>query len=181
MHLLPVASLSPGVSLLLTVLSLIGFFRGVQFAWNRLHLPSYAVTALLLAQSHLLLLAAIWVGATGVLAELRGLLLAGAALYLLVQQPNTHKFVRLGVGSVTLAALAGVPLTATFAGRAGLYTAWLADGRWPGARFGAAARAADHGRDLAAALATCHIEPGKSHLTRLATRSRADCASGGIV
>ena len=131
MHLLPVAQLSPGVSLLLTVLSLIGFFRGVQFAWNRLHLPSYAVTALLLAQSHLLLLAAIWVGATGVLAELRGLLLAGAALYLLVQQPNTHKFVRLGVGSVTLAALAGVPLTATFAGRAGLYTAWLADGRWP--------------------------------------------------
>ncbi|MEZ4592593.1 MAG: hypothetical protein R3D55_15825 [Chloroflexota bacterium] len=131
LRLLPVAQLSPGVSLLLTVLSLIGFFRGVQFAWNRLHLPGYAVTALLLAQSHLLLLAAIWVGAAGVLAELRGLLLAGAALYLLVQQPNTHKFVRLGVGSVTLATLAGVPLTATFAGRAGLYTAWLADGRWP--------------------------------------------------
>ena len=31
---------------------------------------------------------------------------------------------------VILAALAGVPLTATFASRAGLYTSWLADGRW---------------------------------------------------
>ncbi|MBK7896462.1 MAG: hypothetical protein WAS33_10580 [Candidatus Promineifilaceae bacterium] len=131
LRLLPVTQLSPGVSLLLTVLSLVGFFRGVQLAWNRLHLPGYAVTALLLAQSHLLLLAAIWVGAAGVLAELRGLLLAGGALYLLVQQPGTHRFVRLGVGSVALASLAGVPLTATFAGRAGLYAAWLADGRWP--------------------------------------------------
>ena len=130
-RLLPVAQLSPGVSLLLTVLSLIGFFRGIQFAWNRLHLPSYAVTALLLAQSHLLLLAAIWVGAAGVLAELRGILLAGGAFYLLVQQPGRHKIVRLGVGSIVLATLAGAPLTATFAGRAGLYTAWLADGRWP--------------------------------------------------
>ena len=129
-RLLPVAELSPGISLLLTVLGLVGFMRGVLLAWNRLHLPSYAVTALLLAQSHLLLLAAIWVGAAGVLAELRAILLAGAALYLLAQQPTTHKLVRTAVGAVILAALAGVPLTATFASRAGLYTSWLADGRW---------------------------------------------------
>ncbi|GJM40933.1 MAG: hypothetical protein DHS20C20_12150 [Ardenticatenaceae bacterium] len=129
-RLLPVAQLSPGISLLLTVLGLVGFFRGVQLSWNRLHLPSYAVTALLLAQSHLLLLAAIWVGVAGVLAELRGVLLAGSALYLLVQHPTTHKFIRTAVGSVVLASLAGAPLTATFASRAGLYAVWLADGRW---------------------------------------------------
>ncbi|WP_420645366.1 hypothetical protein [Candidatus Leptofilum sp.] len=129
-RLLPVAQLSPGVSLLLTVLGLVGFFRGVQLAWNRLHLPGYAVTALLLAQSHLLLLAAIWVGVAGVLAELRTILLAGGALYLLVQQPTIHNYVRTAVGSVALASLAGAPLTATFASRAGLYSSWLADGRW---------------------------------------------------
>ncbi len=129
-RLLPVAQLSPGVSLLLTVLGLVGVFRGVQLAWNRLHLPSYAVTALLLAQSHLLLLAAIWVGTAGVLAELRAILLAGSALYLLVLRPTTHKFVRTAVGSIILATLAGAPLTATFASRAGLYAIWLADGRW---------------------------------------------------
>jgi hypothetical protein len=131
LRLLPVAQLSPGISLLLTVLGLVGFMRGVQLAWNRLHLPGYAVTALLLAQSHLLLLAAIWVGAAGVLAELRVLLLAGSTLYLLAMQPAAQKWVRLGIGGLALAALAGLPLTAGFASRAGLYAIWLQDGRWP--------------------------------------------------
>jgi hypothetical protein len=129
-RLLPVAQLSPAVSLLLTVLALIGFMHGIQLAWNRLHLPSYAVAALLLAQSHLLLLAAIWVGAAGVVAELRVLLLAGGVLYLLVMQPAAHRWLRLAAGGVSLAALAGLPLTAGFASRAGLYAIWLTDGRW---------------------------------------------------
>jgi hypothetical protein len=130
LRLLPVAQLSPGVSLLLTVFGLVGFMRSVQLAWNRLHLPGYAVTALLLAQSHLLLLAAIWVGAAGVAAELRVLLLAGGTLYLLVTQPNGQKWLRWVLGGTALAALAGLPLTAGFASRAGLYAIWLADGRW---------------------------------------------------
>ena len=130
LRLLPVAELSPGVSLLLTVLGLVGFMRGVWLAWGRLHLPSYAVTALLLAQAHLLLLAAIWVGSVGVVAEIRVLLLAGSVLYLLVTQPNQQRWLRLAAGGVALAALAGLPLTAGFASRAGLYAIWLADGRW---------------------------------------------------
>lgn len=130
LRLLPVAQLSPGISLLLTALALVGFMRGIQLAWNRLHLPGYAVTALLLAQSHLLLLSAIWVGAAGVAAELRVLLLGGGTLYLLVTQTPGQKWLRLAVGGVALAALAGLPLTAGFASRAGLYTIWLADGRW---------------------------------------------------
>ncbi|MCC6607193.1 MAG: hypothetical protein IT327_28555 [Anaerolineae bacterium] len=129
-RLLPVAQLSPALSLLLTVLALVGFMHGLQLAWNRLHLPGYAVTALLLGQSHLLLLAAIWVGEGGVAAELRVLLLAGGALYLLVSQPMTQHWLRWTVGGVALAALAGLPLTAGFASRAGLYAIWLADGRW---------------------------------------------------
>ncbi|MCB8980431.1 MAG: hypothetical protein H6657_23720 [Ardenticatenaceae bacterium] len=129
-RLLPVAQLSPAISLLLTVLALVGFMHGLQLAWNRLHLPSYAVTALLLAQGHLLLLAAIWVGEPGVAAELRVLLLAGGALYLLVSQPSGNRWLRLVVGGIALAALAGLPLTAGFASRAGLYAIWLADGRW---------------------------------------------------
>lgn len=130
LRLLPVTQLSPAISLLLTVLALIGFMHGLQLAWNRLHLPGYAVTALLLAQSHLLLLAAIWVGQPGVAAELRVLLLAGGALYLLVSQPTANRWLRWAVGGVALAALAGLPLTAGFASRAGLYAIWLADGRW---------------------------------------------------
>ena len=129
-RLLPVAQLSPAISLLLTVLALIGFMHGLQLAWNRLHLPGYAVTALLLGQSHLLLLAAIWVGQPGVAAELRVLLLAGGALYMLVSQPTANRWLRWAVGGVALAALAGLPLTAGFASRAGLYAIWLADGRW---------------------------------------------------
>ena len=129
-RLLPVAQLSPAVSLLLTVLALFGFMHAIQLAWNRLHLPGYAVTALLLGQSHLLLLAAIWVGTAAVVAELRVLLLAGGTLYLLVQQPTMHRWLRLLAGGVALAALAGLPLTAGFASRAGLYAIWLADGRW---------------------------------------------------
>ena len=93
-------------------------------------MPGYAVTALLLAQSHLLLLAAIWVGVAGVAAELRVLLLAGSTLYLLVTQPPGQKWLRWVLGGTALAALAGLPLTAGFASRAGLYAIWLADGRW---------------------------------------------------
>ena len=129
-RLLPVAQLSPGVSLLLTVLGLVGFGRGIQLAWNRLHLPSYAITAVLLAQTHLLLLAAIWVGTAGVVAELRVLLLAGGTLYLLLAHPPRQKWLRIVPGGVALTALAGLPPTAGFASRAGLYTAWLMDGRW---------------------------------------------------
>lgn len=130
LRLLPVSQLSPGVALLLTVLGLVGFMRGIQLAWNRLHLPAYAVKALLLAQSHLLLLAAIWVGAAGVVAELRVLLLAGGALYLLVAQPDGHKLVQTAVASAALASLAGVPLMASFASRASLYAVWSMNGRW---------------------------------------------------
>lgn len=130
LRLVPVAQLSPGISLLLTVLGLVGVMRGVQLAWNRLHLPGYAVTALLLAQSHLLLLAAIWVGVAGAAAELRVLLLAGGTLYLLVTQPGTPGWLRLPVGGVAVASLAGLPLTAGFASRSGLYAIWVADGRW---------------------------------------------------
>ena len=130
LRLLSVAELSPGISLLLTALGLVGFMQAVRLAWGRLHLPSYAVAALLLAQSHLLLLSAIWVGATGVVAELRVLLLAGGTLTLLVAQPNGQRWLRLGTGGIALAALVGMPLTAGFSSRAGLYARLLADGRW---------------------------------------------------
>lgn len=130
LRLLPVAELSPGVSLLLTVLALVGFMQGIRLAWGRLHLPSYAVSALMLAQAHLLLLAALWVGSSGVVAELRVLLLAGGTLFLIVAQPTKLRWLRFIVGGLALAALAGLPLTASFASRASLYANWLADGRW---------------------------------------------------
>ncbi len=130
LRLLPVAKLSPGVSLLLTVLSLVGFMQGIRLAWGRLHLPNYAITALLLAQAHLLLLAAIWVGSDGVAAELRVLLLAGGTLFLIAAQPKTARWLCLSAGGLAMAALAGLPLTASFASRASLYANWLADGRW---------------------------------------------------
>lgn len=130
LRLLPVAELSPGVSLLLTVLALVGFMQGIRLAWGRLHLPSYAVSALLLAQAHLLLLAALWVGSSGVIAELRILLLAGGTLFLIVAQPATLRWLRFIAGSLALAALAGLPLTASFASRASLYANWLTNGRW---------------------------------------------------
>jgi hypothetical protein len=130
LRLLPVTQLSPSVSLLLTVLALVGFMQGIRLAWGRLHLPSYAVTALLLAQAHLVLLSAIWVGSVGVVAELRVLLLAGGTLYLMVAHPDRQRWLRLAAGGLALAALAGLPLTAAFASRATLYANWLANGRW---------------------------------------------------
>lgn len=130
LRLLPVAQLSPSLSLLLTVLGLVGLMRSIWLAWGRLHLPSYAVAALLLAQAHLLVLAAIWVGMAGVVAELRVLLLSGGTLALLAARPSGNRWLRLIVGSIALAALAGLPLTAAFASRASLYARWLADGRW---------------------------------------------------
>ncbi|MCP4417945.1 MAG: hypothetical protein GY805_15090 [Chloroflexi bacterium] len=130
LRLLPVAEFNPGPSLLLTVLALVGFMQAIRLACGRLHLPSYAVAALLLAQAHLLLLSAIWVGSSGVVAELRVLLLAGGTLCLIVAQPNGQRWSRLVSGGLALAALAGLPLTATFASRATLYANWLANGRW---------------------------------------------------
>jgi hypothetical protein len=65
-----------------------------------------------------------------VAAELRVLLLAGTVFYLLVTRPIGPKWLRWILGGTALAALAGLPLTAGFASRAGLYAIWLADGRW---------------------------------------------------
>jgi hypothetical protein len=98
--------------------------------WEQLHLPLTAVACLAAAQTHLLLLTAVWGGTAGAFATLRVLLLAGTILFLAASQPLTpSRWWRAIAPGIALAALAGVPLTAGLAGQAALYQGLSLDGR----------------------------------------------------
>ena len=125
-----------GYSLFLTAFGLLGLLVGLRRAWSD-QTPGRMAAALLLAQVNLAGLALVWVGAVVAVTEARALILVGGILFLADtggRVPGLGAFVgkvlRL-VGPVTaLATLAGLPLLTGFAGRAGLYTAWWASGRY---------------------------------------------------
>lgn len=122
---------SMNYALLLTALALLGFLRGLRLAWAYLQEPVALAAALALVQSSIILMAGIWAGPAAVIAEVRVLLLAVGMLFLMGGQRLTRARWWRAVGAViVLAALAGLPLTAGFAGRAALYDAWLANGRF---------------------------------------------------
>lgn len=128
-------------SLFLTAFGLLGLLLALRLAWSHLASPRRMVAALALAQTHLVLLAGVWVGAEAAVAEARVLLLATAVLLLATRWPAAVPAteaarwwrglpLRMVGPVVALAALAGLPLTAGFAGRSGLYGAWLQNGRY---------------------------------------------------
>lgn len=125
-----VESLAPGQDaaylLVTTALGLIGMLVGISIAWMYVASPDRALSGLALAQAGIVVLAAGWVGATGVLAASRILLLGIGGLYLAARwSPRKLPWPAI----VPLLALAGFPLTAGNAGLVELYDAWLTDQR----------------------------------------------------
>ncbi|NKQ35561.1 MAG: hypothetical protein HF973_08095 [Chloroflexi bacterium] len=117
--------------LLLTAMALLGYLRGVRLTWARLHLPGSAITAILFAQAQLIILAGLWAGPTAVLALTQALILTAGILTLAAGQPiNRRRWWRAVAPALALAALAGLPLTASFVGLSALYDTWLANDRF---------------------------------------------------
>lgn len=114
----------------LTLLGLLGLFVAAYRAWSHPDAPGRVAAALVMAQASLVLLAGMWSGPEAVVAEGRVLLLAGGLLLLAAPAlKEADPLFRLGPLLAALA-LAGIPLTAGFRGRALLYGAWQEEGRW---------------------------------------------------
>ena len=130
-RLVAVTPISMAYILLLTAWALLGYLRGLRLGWAYLQEPAGMAASLALVQSSVILLAGVWAGPAAVIAEVRVLVLAVGTLFLIDGRPFSRRRWWRAVGPmVALAALAGVPLTAGFAGRAALYDAWLANGRF---------------------------------------------------
>ena len=121
----------------MTLIGLLVVLLGLRRVWAHLAEPAPMGMGLLLVQIGWLLLAALWAGPAAATAEARVLALAAGFLFLAVRGVRADtadpvgRGLRLAGWLLALAALAGLPLTAGFNGRAGLYTAWLTAGGWP--------------------------------------------------
>jgi flagellar basal body-associated protein FliL len=110
-----------------TIFGLLGVLIGLRRAWSGMAKPMRAVAGLAQVQVNIAFLAAVWGGREAALAETR-LLLAVAVLYLAAGRLQARW--QLIGPVVALAALAGLPLTAGFAGLSALYSAWWGNGRF---------------------------------------------------
>ena len=122
-----------GYGLFLTLFGLLGMFMGVRRAWAA-ESPLALAGAVALVQANLAGLVLVWVGPDVAVGEARVLVLA-VGLFILIGHRLTQINADLRFGRqvgwlVVLAGLSGLPLLAGFAGRAGLYAAWLSDGRF---------------------------------------------------
>ena len=113
----------------LTLVALLGMLWSANAAWQHSDDRPRMAALLGVGQAGLVLLAGTWAGPDAILAEARVLLLAGGVLLVAAQLTGTDLLARLGP-LLALAALAGLPLTAGFAGRTAVYDAWLDGGRW---------------------------------------------------
>jgi hypothetical protein len=113
----------------LTLAGLLGLLWAAYQAWSQRQRPVALATALILGEASLLVLLAVWGGQEAFLAETRVLLLAGGALLLAAGSEEQGAWQQLAL-IPAVAALAAFPLTAGFAGRGALYTAWLASDQW---------------------------------------------------
>ena len=122
-----------------TLLALLLVLGGLRRAWASLTNPALFGMALALVVSGFLVLGGMWAGPAALVAEGRVLALAVGALFLAgpVRRDlltGRDGWLRYGLGLLSwmlaLAALAGLPLTAGFNGRAPLYQSWLAMNGW---------------------------------------------------
>jgi len=119
-----------GFALPLTLLGLLGLFAAAYRAWSHPDAPGRVAAVLVMGQASLILLAGTWSGPEAVVAEGRALLLAGGVLLLAAPAlKEADPLFRLGPLLAALA-MAGLPLTAGFRGRALLYGSWQEEGRW---------------------------------------------------
>ncbi|MDX1664738.1 MAG: proton-conducting transporter membrane subunit [Candidatus Promineifilaceae bacterium] len=123
----------------LTLIALLTLLVAAAQMWRRR--SAQAIIALLvLAQSGIILLSAVWGDADATLAEARVLLLAGGLLFLVsgyssAREPapagsSTTQLIMQSALLFAVATLAGFPPTAGFSGRAAVYSAWLDAGHW---------------------------------------------------
>lgn len=129
-RLLAAGEVGLGHALLLTGVGLISLLAGAVFAWIHMRQQGRLITALLLAQSSLLLLTGTWAGASALLAEAIVLAAAAAVFYLTRLLPGAPAIPVTISRLLAAAALAGLPLFAAFSGRAALYNGWLAHERY---------------------------------------------------
>jgi hypothetical protein len=115
----------------LTALGLLGLLVGVAMSWSVAADKARAVAALALGHASIVLLVGMWAGGEALLLEARVLLIGTGLLFLSTVAQNGDRPAWYTAGTmVAVAALAGLPFTAGFTGRAALYNAWLADGRF---------------------------------------------------
>ena len=117
-----------GFALPLTLLGLLGLFAAAYRAWSHPNAPERVAAVLVMGQASLILLAGMWAGPEAAVAEGRVLLLATGLL--LLAAPALKEARPLFRAGPLLAALAmaGMPLTAGFRGRALLYSTWQGEG-----------------------------------------------------
>lgn len=113
--------------LVITIFGLLGMLMGLRQTWGQLLYPKRAMTSLAQLQANLAFLVVLWGGPEVALGEIR-LLLAVVILYLAVGRLQASW--QLTGPLVALVSLIGLPLTAGFAGRASLYSAWGENGRF---------------------------------------------------
>ncbi len=113
----------------LTLAGLIGLLWAAYQAWSQRRQPPALAMALVLGEASLLTLLAAWSGAEAVLAQTRVLLLGAGLLLLATGGEKRSPWQRLAL-IPSLAALAAFPLTAGFAGRGALYSAWATSENW---------------------------------------------------
>jgi hypothetical protein len=99
---------------------------GAGFAWIHLTSSGHVALAAIMVQISIVLLAGMWTSGWAVVAETRILILATGGLALIHHRAE-RRFV--WVKALFIAAFAGLPLTAGFDSRVGLYKSWLDDGR----------------------------------------------------
>jgi hypothetical protein len=115
----------------LTALGLLGLLVGVAMSWSVAADKTRAVAALALGHASVVLLVGMWAGGEALLLEARVLLIGTGVLFLSTVAQQSDRPAWYAAGPVlAVAAVAGLPLTAGFTGRAALYNAWLADGRF---------------------------------------------------
>lgn len=120
-----------GFSLPLTALGLLGLLVGATMGWSVAGDKTRAAAALALGHASLTFLVGMWAGGEALLAEARVLLVGGGLLFLAAAAQNVGRPAWFVAGPLlAVASLAGLPLTAGFAGRAALYNTWLENGRF---------------------------------------------------
>lgn len=123
--------ISAGYSLFLTAFALLGLLLSAYRAWIRLNVPYRQLAALAAAEASMLLLVGVWAGPEALATETRVMVLALGILFVAAsQEPARMVWWQKIPAWIALGSMAGLPLTAAFAGRIALYGSWLTGGRF---------------------------------------------------
>ncbi|UCG25399.1 MAG: hypothetical protein JSW55_05225, partial [Chloroflexota bacterium] len=121
----PAGAHDAGFLAVATSFGLLGILIGITVAWMYVASPGRSLSALALAQTGVVVLAAAWAGTEGALSATRVLLLATGGMFLAARwAPRRLPWPAI----VPLMALAGLPFTAGYTSLVAVYDAWLTGG-----------------------------------------------------